>query len=176
MPDDSTDYYPPSQATSRRRRPLVVGVLVAVVLVAGLGLLYYWLDWKRAREEMRGQGPDYNTVYQAFENDLHAGNLDAAYESTTDSFRKRVSREEFERRVRRYLDFEKRPDVRGRQAGHSGGHGWEKSERVLEDAEGNRLRKTVSLTHEDGFLHRRPPPPRVDDFTAEEAAPRPPGK
>jgi hypothetical protein len=175
MTDDSTDYYPPARARARRRRPLVVGVL-AVVLVAGLGLLYYWIDWERARQDLRGREADYNTVYQTFLNDLHAGNLDAAYDSTTDSFRERVSRAEFETRVQRYLDFEKRPGVRGAEGGHSGGHGWEKFDHVLEDADGNRLKKTLSLTHEDGFLHRRPPPPRVDDFTADELAARPPRK
>ena len=172
MPDDTTDYYP-STNTRRRRRPLVLGVVVAVVLVAGLGLLYYWLDWKRAREVLRGQEPEYHKVHQAFMDHVEAGRVEDAYGLTTDSFRRRVSREEFDQRVRRYLDFEKRPKVWGASAGHSGGHGWEKFERVLEDADGNRLRKSVSLTHEDGFFHRRPPPPRVDDFTVDEPAPRP---
>jgi hypothetical protein len=156
---------------------VILGALAALLLLAAVGLVYYWLDWREARREWRNRdSAEYLKAYGAFLADVRAGRLDEAYQATTSAFRKRVSRTAFEERVNRYLDFERRPDARGVQAGGGGsGPNQETYTYTMEDGEGKRLQKSVTVKHEDSFFYRRPPPPRVSEFSVEEVPSRAPG-
>jgi len=166
----------------RRKRRLVIG-LVALLLLAGVGLVYYWVDWKTARQGRPQSSGDYQKVQHAFLDDIEADRLDAAYRSTTASFQRQVSRAAFEERVRRYLAFKRKPGTQGIEGGVSGPTGGDYRgpnqmafTGAWEDGEGSRLQMSVTVVQEDSILYRRPPPPRVGEFTVEEVPPKAPGK
>jgi hypothetical protein len=153
-------------------------------LLPGTGLVYYWLDWEAARLDRREQSSGiYQDAHHAFLEDIETGRLDAAYRSTTASFQRQVSRAAFEERARRYLAFTRKPGARGIEGGASGptGGDYRGPNRMTltgtwEDGLGSRLRTSIAVVHEDSILDRRPPPPRVEEFTVEEVPPKAPDK
>src|SRR3954447_141147 len=105
----------------RRGRLWVLVVLGALLLGTAASLLSYWIAWTDARADRADQQSDrYLKVHAAFVADIEAGRLDAAYQSTTPSFRRRVSREEFDERARGYMAFKERPADRGGSASSRG--------------------------------------------------------
>jgi hypothetical protein len=183
MSNTATDGPRPA-ARPRRNRQLVIGGLLALFLLVGIGLVYYWIDWHNARQDRRDQSSGgYQNAHHAFLQDIEADRLDPAYRSTTASFQRRVSRAAFEERVHRYLAFTRRPGARGIEGGASGPTGGDYRgpnqmtfTGTWEDGVGSRLQMSITVVQEDSILHRRPPPPRVGEFTVEEVPPRAPGK
>jgi hypothetical protein len=168
----------PSQAGSRRGHRLIIGSLVALLLLSA-GLVYCIVDWTTARRDRRDQtSGDYQKVQLAFLEDIEAERLDAAYQSTTASFQRQVSRTAFEERVQRYLAFKRKPGSQGVESGASGPTGGDYlgPNRMVftatwEDREGNRLQTSITVVQEDSILARRAPPPRVGEFTVDSVAP-----
>jgi len=173
---------PRDEARPRRRRRLLFGSLAAVVLLLAIGLVWYWADWTGARADRRDQSSeDYLKARLTFLEHVNANRLDTAYQSTAASFQKRVSREVFAERARRYLDFKQKPgtrDVEGHASGPIGGDYRGPNQMTvtdtLEDSEGGGLRVSITVAHEDSILYRRPPPPRVAEFTVDEVPPKTP--
>jgi hypothetical protein len=165
---------------ARRNRRLVIGGLLALLLLVGLGLVSYWVDWETARLDRRDQSSGhYQEARLAFLKDIEAGRLDAAYRSTTASFQRQMTRSAFDERVRRYLAFVRRPGARGIEghaSGPTGGDCRGPNKMTIagtwEDGVGGRLRMSTTVVQEDSILYRRPPRPRVGDFTVEEVPPR----
>src|SRR5262245_6453396 len=120
MSNTATDGPRPAAGPRRNRRLLALGGLLALLLLAGIGVIYYWADWKAARQGRPQDSADYQQAHRAFLEDIEAVRLDAAYHSTTDSFQRRVSRAEFEERARRYLTFKRKPGTQGVEGGASG--------------------------------------------------------
>jgi hypothetical protein len=156
-----------------RGRRLVIGGVIALLLAGAVGLGLYWYDWKSARTNWPAQTHDaYLKVQGAFMGDIEAGRLDSAYQSMTDSFRKRVSREAFGERAGRYRAFKQRAGVAAVEARSNGGA----TAFTLRDGDGNQLEVSVTVVQEeDSFLYRRPPPLRVGEFTVGEVTPKAPG-
>jgi hypothetical protein len=170
-------------AGPRRSRRLVIGGLVALLSLVVIGLVYYWVDWETARQGQPQSSGDYQKAHQAFWEDIEADRLDAAYRSTTASFQRQVSRAAFDERVRRYLAFKRKPGAQVIEAGASGPTGGDYRgpnqmtfTGTWEDGEGSRLQTLITVVQEDSILYRRPPPPRVGEFTVEEVPPKGPGK
>jgi hypothetical protein len=167
----------------RRGRLWVVAALGALLVGAAAGLFSYWMAWTDARADRADQRSDgYLKAHAAFLADIEAGRLDQAYQSTTPAFRRRVSREEFDERTRRYLAFKERPADRGGGASSSGPAGGDvrgPNQMILsqtaDHADGTRTEVSVTVVFEDSFFDRRPPPPQVGDFTVEEKPAPPPG-
>lgn len=171
----------------RRRggRRVIVALIALVALVVGgaAGLIAYTVAWADARTDRADQQSDgYLKAHAAFVADIEAGRLDAAYQSTTPAFRHRVSREEFDERARRYLAFKERPPERGGSASSSGPTGGDYRgpnqmtlSETAEHADGTQTEVSVTVVFEDSFFDRRPPPPRVGDFTVETRPTPPPG-
>jgi hypothetical protein len=147
---------------------VIVGGLVALLLLAA-GLAY-WIDWKTARQGRHNErARDRLDAYGAFLKDIKTDRLDAAYQSTTASFQRRVSREAFEERARRYRAFAGKVGARGISAGGGGsGPDQETYTWTAKDGEGNQMLISTTVVQEDSILQRRPPPPRVAEFTVEE--------
>jgi hypothetical protein len=175
----------PADGSDRRRgRRWLTAALVALLLVAAGGLFYYWMKWADARADRPDERADgYLKARDAFLADIEAGRLDQAYQSTTASFRRRVTREEFDERVRGYLAFKQRPADRGGSASSSGPAGGDVRgpnqmtlSETAEYADGTQTEVSVTVVFEDSFFDRRPPPPRIGDFTVEDkrAVPAPP--
>jgi hypothetical protein len=82
---------------------LVIGGTVAALLAAVVGLAIFWANWRSAREnwQVPTRTEPYLKVHATFLEDIEAGRTDAAYQATTDSFRKRVGWDEFETRAGR---------------------------------------------------------------------------
>ena len=184
MPNSVNDGARPDLRPRRRRR-LGIAISVALFLLVAVGLVYYWVGWEAARQDRRDESSGgYSKARWVFLEDIEADRLDAAYESTTAAFQKRVSREAFEERVRRYLAFKERPGAQhigGPVSGpRAGGDPWDPNRMAVtdtwEDGEGNRLQMSITVVHEDSILYRRPPPLRVGEFAVEEGTPRAAGK
>jgi hypothetical protein len=165
---------PLPEARCKRNLRLIIVSLLALVLLAGVGLVYYFVDWQTARTIDVSSG-DYQKVYQRFLEDIEADSLDAAYQSTTASFQRQTSRDTFEKRVRHYLAF-KRKFAQSIEVGSSGpaGGNYRGPNRmsfthVWEDKDKNRMQVSVSVVQDDSIFYRRPPPPRVGEFTVEDA-------
>jgi hypothetical protein len=148
-----------------------MGGLVALLVLAGVGVIYYLVDWQISRQRDPNSG-DYQKAYQEFLEDIEADRLDAAYHSTTASFQRQVSRGAFEETVRGYLAFKRKPDTQCIEAAASGpaGGDYHGPNRMtftytLEDKDKNRLQSSITVLQEDSILYRRPPPPRVAEFT-----------
>lgn len=163
------DLYP--EGAPKRGLRFLIGGLVALLILAGVGVIYYLVDWQVSRQGDPNSG-DYQRAYQNFLDHIEADRLDAAYQSTTASFQRQVSRAAFEETARRYLAFKQKPDAQCIEAGTSGpaGGDYHGPNRMtftctFEDREKNRLQSSVSVLQEDSLLYRRPPPPRVDEFT-----------
>jgi hypothetical protein len=80
--------------------------LFVLTLVVGLimALYAYWDDWRRQRPPYKEYAKDeYPAACDEFFDDLDAGRLDHAYDSTSARFKKQISRSEFETVVGRYL-------------------------------------------------------------------------
>src|SRR4051794_629783 len=174
-----------SGSDRRHGRRWVVAVLVvlaALAVLAAGGLFYYWMEWTDARSDRPGERADgYLKAHAAFVADIEGGRLDQAYQSTTTSFRRRVSREEFDERVRRYLAFKQRPADRGGSASSSGPAGGDVRgpnqmtlSETAEYADGTQTEVSIPVVFEDSFLDRRPPAPRVGDFTVVDKRAPPP--
>jgi hypothetical protein len=88
----------------------MIGGVIVLLVVGAVGLVVYWMEWKSARENwaIPTSTVPYSKVLATFLEDIEAGRVDAAYGSTTDSFRKRVGREAFEARAGRYRAFMQR--------------------------------------------------------------------
>jgi hypothetical protein len=185
MSDAASDR-PRTATAPRRLRKLLIGGAIALLLGAAVGLGLYWYDWRSAREGWRVEvrHEPYMKVKAAFLEDIEAGRLDAAYQVTTDSFRRRVGREEFEARAGRYRAFKQRPAVNPRESdlsGPAGGDDQRTNQMITadtwEDADGSQLRVSVTVVQEaDSFFYRRPPPLRVEEFTVSEVSPKGAGK
>jgi hypothetical protein len=180
---DTASRDPRPAAGPRRNRRLVIGGLVALFLLVGIGLVYYWVDWETARQGRPQSSSDYQKAHHAFLEDIEADRLDAAYRSTTASFQRQVSRAAFEERVHRFLAFKRKPGAQGIEGGASGPTGGDyrgPNQMTLtgtwEDGAGSRLQMSITVVQEDSILYRRPPPPRVGEFTVEEVPPKAPGK
>jgi hypothetical protein len=166
----------------RRGRLWVLVVLGALLLGTAAGLLSYWIAWTDARADRADQESDgYLKAHAAFVADIEAGRLDQAYQSTTPAFRRRISREEFDERARGYLAFKNRPADRGGSASSSGPTGGDvrgPNQMVLsqtsEYSDGTQTEVSITVVFEDSFFDRRPPPPRVGDFTVEDKRAAPP--
>jgi hypothetical protein len=184
---DAASERPRTTDPPRRGRRLLIGGTAALLSVAAVGLGLYWYEWKTAREGWRVEArmEPYGKVRAAFLEDIEAGRVDTAYDATTDAFKGRVGREEFEARAGRYRAFKQRPGIRPDEAGASGpgGGGDPRTTNQMmtrdtwADADGRRLRVSVTVVQEaDSFFYRRPPPLRVGEFTADELPPAAPGK
>jgi hypothetical protein len=164
----------------------VIGGTVALLLAAVVGLAIYWDNWRSAREnwQVPTRTEPYLKVHAAFLEDIEAGRTDAAYQATTDSFRKRVGRDEFEARAARYRAFKQRAgvaikesDIRGPAGGDVPRTNQMSATNTCEDAGGEQLRDSVIVVQEaDSFFRRHPPPLRVEEFTVGEVTPKGRGK
>jgi hypothetical protein len=165
----------------RRSRWWVIPALIALVVGGTAGLIAYTVAWADARADRADQQSDgYLKAHAAFVADVEAGRLEQAYQSTTPAFRRRVSREEFDERARRYRAFKERPPERGGSASSSGPTGGDyrgPNQMILSEtaeyADGSQTEVSITVVFEDSFFDRRPPPPRVGDF-AVESKPTPP--
>jgi hypothetical protein len=180
---NTASHDPRPKAEPQRSRWLVIGGLIVLLLLVGLGLAYYWVDWETARQGWPQSSGDYQKAHRAFFEDIEADRLGAAYRSTTASFQRQVSRAAFEERVHRYLAFKQKPGAQGIEAGTSGPAGGDYRgpnqmtfTGTWEDGVGSRLQTSITVVQEDSILYRRPPPPRVGEFTVEEVPPKAPGK
>jgi hypothetical protein len=162
------------------------GIVLPVVLFAGA--VWYCVDWRNARkaaadQENRPQfvGNDerkYEETAKAFLADIRAGRLDAAYESTSAGFKKRMSRQAFFDLVDKYPAVKRPPDARiGMHSGESGP--WSTSDQYLFHnracfqegatfADKASFDCTITVVRDDRIFHYRPRPPCVDDFTLKE--------
>jgi hypothetical protein len=164
----------------------VIGSVVVLLSVGAAGLALYWYDWNSARENWHvpTSTEPYLKVHRAFLEDIEAGRTDAAYQATTDSFRKRVGRDEFEAQAARYRAFKQRIGVEIKEsdfAGPVGGDVQRTNQMIATnkwaDAGGNELPVSVTVVQEaDSFFYRRPPPLRVGEFSAGEVTPKAGGK
>jgi hypothetical protein len=160
----------------------MIGGLIALLLLVAVGLLYYWIDWSAARAERRDQSSaDYLKAYQAFLENIDTDRLEAAYQWTTATFRRRVSQEAFNERARRYRAFKKRPDTQGIESGSSGPVGGDYRgpnqmvfTSTLEDGAGKQLQYSITVVQVDSIFYRRPPPPQVGEFTVQEVTAKAP--
>jgi len=176
-----------SSSASRRRRLLLIGGALLLILAVAIGIGLYMDRWLSARvnwqNEMQTSVP-YQKVYGAFLHDIDADQLDSAYDSTTDSFRRQTSRDGFKEAARRYRTFKQKPTVRGVEAtarGPAGGDVGPTNEMVqtftLEDDNGDRMTCSITIVQEkDSLLYRRPPSPRVDKLVVSDIAPKQPHK
>src|SRR5262245_27697084 len=164
---------PGPSAEPRSSLRLLVAGLAALLMLVGVGLVYYWADWQNARSHDASSG-DYQKVYQRFLEDIEADRLDAAYQSTTTSFQRQTSRATFEERVRRYLAFKRKFSqvIEAGASGPAGGNYRGPNQmiftHVFEDKDRNRLQASVTVAQKDSILYRRPPPPQVSEVTVEE--------
>jgi hypothetical protein len=168
-----TDLHTDSSQThveKNRSGRLIAGGIVFLLLLASIGLVYYWVDWRNARADRGDQlAAEYLKTYQTFKEHLEANRLDEAYQLTTPSYQAVVNRDAFVKEMRRYLDFKQKGDaqgVSGHSSGPAGGDVQGPNRMVnthtLEDRDGNRLSITVTVIQEDSFFSRRPPPPRIE--------------
>ena len=177
---------PRAGAGPRWARRLVIGGVIALLVVGAVGLAIYWDNWRSAREnwQVPTRTEPYLKVHAAFLEDIEAGRTDVAYQATTDSFRKRVGRDEFEARAARYRAFKQRAgvtikesDIRGPVGGDIPRTNQMSSTNTWADAGGEQLRDSVTVVQEaDSFFLRRPPPLRVGEFTVGEVTPKGRGK
>jgi hypothetical protein len=177
---------PRAGARPRWTRRLAIGGVIALLLAGAVGLGLYWYDWKSAREnwQVPTRTEPYLKVHASFLEDIEAGRTDAAYQATTDSFRKRVGRDDFDARAARYRAFKQRAGVAIKEsdiAGPVGGDVQRTNQMIAtntwEDAGGEQLQDSVTVVQEaDSFFYRRPPPLRVGEFTVGEVTPKGRGK
>jgi hypothetical protein len=160
------------------------GIILPLVLLAGA--VWYCVDWRNARTEttdhgnwpryVRGDEREYKVAADAFLADVRAGRLDAAYESTSSGFKKRMSRQEFFDLLNKYPAVKHPPDARtiGMHSGSSGP--WGTSDHYLfhnqaSFQEGRTFGDkasfdcNITVARDDRIFHYRPRPPRVDEFT-----------
>src|SRR3954447_17398780 len=143
----------------RRGRLWVLVVLGALLLGTAAGLLSYWIAWTDARADRADQQSDgYLKAHAAFVADIEAGRLEAAYQSTTPAFRRRVSREDFDERARRYLASKARPAERGGGASSSGPTGGDyrgPNQMILSETadhtDGTQTEVSITVVFEDSF-------------------------
>jgi len=153
-------------------RLLVFAAVALPVLLAAFGISYYW-DWKEARNEdmRRASNSEYFAkARDAFMEPLRAGRIDDAYAATSDRFKRRISREQFDELARRYEQYRKaREQVRGGGAGMSGGSSGQTEYEYAEVEKGKTVVVTWTIRRDpDSIFVRDPPPVHVDDFTIEE--------
>jgi hypothetical protein len=148
---------PYAEAGPRRSPRLVIGGLAALLLLVGVGLVYYWVDWQTARQRDQNSS-DYQKAYQGFLDDIEADRLDAAYRSTAAYFQRQMSQAAFEEKVRRYLAFKRKPGTQVIEGGTSGptGGDYRGPNRMiftytLEDKEGNQLQTSITVVQEDSL-------------------------
>jgi hypothetical protein len=171
-------------ARTRLRRRLTIGGLLILLLLLAPAPVKYLIDWNMARLDRRDtESSDYLKAYQTFLEDLDADRLDAAYQSTTAAFQKRVSREQFEQTAQRYLAFKRKPDARGIESESSGPAGGDHRgpnrmvfTHTLEDQQGTRRQSSITVEQQDSLLKSRPPPPRVGEFKVSNVSPEAPEK
>jgi hypothetical protein len=153
---------------------MAFGIFLPLLLL--VGVVYYWVDWQSAREELRsgGDSADFQRVAHTFFEDIKAERLDAAYQATTTGFKKRMSKEQFEKLVKRYPAIKCGPgtDIVGVGGGGGWDHGTERY--TVKDAEGKHIQVSVVVRQEDSIFHRRPPLPKVDEFTVSQLDPNAP--
>lgn len=166
-----------------------IGSVLLPLGLAGWAMFYYW-NWDEGRKDeyRRTSSSSYfMPAHDEFFEHLHARRIDEAYESTTVSFRNRVSREQFGELARRYADYRAlRDNGGGRASGSSMSSGSESliESDYVEIEPGRVLQVTVAIRRErDSIFLRTPPPVKVDDFIVEEKAmperawpPRAPGR
>jgi len=162
------------------------GVLLPVVLL--VGLVCYCIDWRNARVEETGDrgetryagqnDKEYKDVADAFWADIGAGRLEAAYQSTSAGFKRRMSQQGFIELVNKYPVLKADPKtIRAWGHGESGPrstsdaylfHNQASYEHGLGGSDGKYAEFTITVVREDRIFHYRPRPPRVDEFTVKE--------
>lgn len=159
----------PGAEPGRNRWP-AISALVVLLLAVMAGGIYSWARWGAGRTDRTPhRAVDLHEAKKAFLAEIEAGRWEAAYQSTTASFRGRVSQQAFSERAERYRAFKQKPGVRGVEgsAGDTlwGDHGPRQQvfTNTLEDREGNQLRYSVMVVQEDGDNGQ--PIPRVAEFT-----------
>lgn len=151
---------PAAVSGSIRMRVLMAAALVVPCLYFG-GLLTYYIIWDRTRMERayQDEGP-FEEVLDRFNADLQAGRWQDAYDATTERFKQRTTREQFEKSLAS-LPLNKAEYQGGRSAG--GAHGQKYLDRWYSfKADGITLQLRIVVRREDSIFYWEPSPPRVD--------------
>jgi len=164
------------QNPMRRWLQFNLKTLMLLPVVVGIGT--YWYDWAKHRPPYKEYAKDeYPAACDEFFDDLDAGRLDHAYESTSARFKEQMSRSEFETTVGRYLALQPIEEGVVAQgtipiyANYVLDRNW-----CYRSRAGNGPGKKVTefcvwvLTDvsDDSFFYRRPPPPRVEEIQIRE--------
>jgi hypothetical protein len=103
-----------SGAKPVRSRWPAIGALMVLLLAVVAGVIYSWAHWGAGRTDRSPQSAvDFHKAKKAFLAEIEAGRQEAAYQSTTASFRGRVSQQAFSERADRYRACKQKPGVRG---------------------------------------------------------------
>ena len=184
----------PSEAAPQQRLSTIArtlslgGILLPLALLAGV--VWYYVDWRNARIEATDDGNrtryvggnerEYEEAADAFVADIRAGRLDAAYQSTSAGFKKRMSRQEFFDLIDKYPAVKRPPEtpvVVSSQSGFSGPwgmsdhylfHNQASFHHALAWADRASFDCTIIVARDDRIFYCRPRPPRVDEFTLKE--------
>jgi len=149
------------------------GVILPIFLA--IGGFYYYTEWQDERDRRSVEASSstfFSTARDDFFEPLKAGRIDDAYAATTESFKKRISRGQFDELVGKYNNFEKdRHQHRGGGASSSSSGETLTEQGYFEIDDGRVMQMTVTYRGDrDSVLYRTPPPVRVDDFNVEEWA------
>jgi hypothetical protein len=168
----------PTKPTKRFQYRLKTLFVLTLAVALPLGLYVYWDEWRKQRPPYRDYDHnEYSAVCNEFFDDLKAGRLDHAYDSTSARFKKQMSRREFDTTIGRFLalpQIEEGVVGRGSVPIHANyvlERNW-----TFRSAAVNGPDKKVTefsvwvLTDvaDDSFFYRRPPPPRVEQIQVHE--------
>lgn len=144
----------------------MVGALGLALAAYAFALGAYHREWTGRRERMPHSA---DAVRRPFVEGVVSGDLERAWEGTSASFRRRVGREEFERRARAFVEFRNDPRVRLVGSGSSGGYDGSDSYDVYVQEGGVAMRLRISIRREPDSLFRLEPPRlAVEEFSLEE--------
>jgi hypothetical protein len=144
-------------------------VCLAVPSTAVVAAAAYCLAWVNARDPGSPQWDNRRVekVLEEFRRDVSAGQLDDAYELTTEAFRKRVSREAFAELARQYRRHYSDSHAHTGSSG-SAGPDYLVDRHVNRDAEGRSSTLTIAIRRDkDSIFKPRPPRLGVDEFRVE---------
>jgi hypothetical protein len=158
----------------RLRTLFVLPVLVGLLLV----LYLYWDDWRMQRPpHKKYDSKQYYAALDEFFDDLDAGRLDHAYDSTSARFKKQMSHSDFETTVGRFLALPQiKEGVVTRLSGprwstHAMDRNWSYRSEAVNGPDNKVIEFCVWVltdVADDSFFYRRPPPPRVEEMQIQE--------